>query len=170
MPKELSEMFPYGLSNLPMEPPEDPRALGAPAGAALFGSQSGTGAQMVPVQFRYPRPRQNPAGAYPAPEWAPPWPAPQIPEPRIPDWLKTFGAALQLYPKIIAGSGGGGGGGDDEDCYQRWETENRNCNSRRARYRPGCRERATERMRMCVQNRGKPSPNEPPEWGIADEW
>jgi hypothetical protein len=33
----------------------------------------------------------------------------------------------------------------------------------------GCLERAENRWRLCLQNKGRPDPYEPPEWGPRDE-
>lgn len=137
MPDDFRETFPYGLSDLPLEPPDDPNALYPSADFLSIGRQRGAGAQFVPAQFRLPRPHQAPVGPYPAPAWPAPGPAPEIP---IPDWWKKWGpalgAAVQILPRITSGSFGGG----DPNG-------------------PGCKEEWDEERAFCAQELAKPYPN-----------
>jgi len=59
-------------------------------------------------------------------------------------------------------------GRDDDYCYNRWESEDALCKERAPKWQPGCRERAADRRRLCIQYKGRP-PREPNEWSEADE-
>ncbi len=62
----------------------------------------------------------------------------------------------------------------EDRCYTRWQSERGRCFARfprgaDPRFRQGCLDRAQDRFTLCVGNGGFPNPNEPPEWGPADE-
>jgi RHS repeat-associated protein len=71
--------------------------------------------------------------------------------------------------------GNGGGGGDGEDCNSRWQREILKCPQFYGRdeidpmrYVRACETRAGDRMRLCFRNKGRPDPNEPPEFWWND--
>jgi RHS repeat-associated protein len=62
---------------------------------------------------------------------------------------------------------------DDDYCYTRWNREYSNCskwNYLGGRAIAACRTRAADRRNMCIANKGKPSPHEPPEWDPWKDW
>ena len=118
-------------------------------------------------------------------------PLPPIPMPPMPDWLKVAGAIWRLYSKAMSDAGGRGNkdsddndnedNKDDKDkkndteyCYEREADETKRCWDRKEDYvypdflYNGCLVRAKDRRNLCVKNGGKPNPDEPPEWGLAD--
>jgi hypothetical protein len=61
--------------------------------------------------------------------------------------------------------------GSDDDCFDRYWIEYGRCDIFAAyspRYRDACRVRATDRLRLCLRNGGKPDPDEPPEFDWND--
>jgi RHS repeat-associated protein len=75
------------------------------------------------------------------------------------------------------GYGSGSGGDDDDDgddCQNRWSAERSRCYKRKWQmphpdYLRGCLDRALTRYLLCKKNKGRPNPDEPPEWGDPDE-
>jgi RHS repeat-associated protein len=115
-----------------------------------------------------------------------PMPGPGIPLPLPPVFIpgspendqftkNTLGGLQKIIQMCRRSLGFGGGGNDDEpDCHSRQEREEDNCRKRRWQmahndYFQGCIQRSHERRSRCIRNGGKPSPDEPPEWGDADE-
>jgi RHS repeat-associated protein len=141
----------------------------------------------VPNRFAYARsnPMMNidPDGK----QVALPIPGPGIPLPLPPVFIpgspeneqftkNTLGGLEKLYQMCRRSLGfGGGGNNDDEDCHDRYEREVQNCYKRKWQmahppgYMNGCKERASDRLRMCIANGGKPNPAEPREWSDGDE-
>ncbi len=63
---------------------------------------------------------------------------------------------------------------DGDDCYSRLNKEKDRCWERKEDYvypesLNACLERANARRNLCVKNGGKPHPDEPTEWDLADE-
>ena len=57
----------------------------------------------------------------------------------------------------------------NDACYDRYEEEVRRCEQSRWQvahpdYTHGCKERARDRLNLCIRNGGTPNPDEPPEW------
>ena len=55
----------------------------------------------------------------------------------------------------------------DDFCYRRWGQESERCwqwKNLGRRWVEACRARAADRLRLCIRNGGRPSPDEPPEW------
>jgi hypothetical protein len=83
----------------------------------------------------------------------------------------------------IRSSGRGGGrsrnnndNDDDDECLKRKEKEIDRCYERKKEeeyahpdFLGGCKDRATDRWRLCIKNGGRPDPNEPNEWSLADD-
>ena len=126
--------FRFGLSNLPLEPPDDPSALlteqpddldtlFSPNGFTSIGMQRAARAQVVPAQLRLPVRRMPPPGSYPgqggglAPGGGP------VTEIPMPEWWKTWGPALgaiaQSLPSLMTGSGSGAER-DTPECKEEW--------------------------------------------------
>ena len=65
---------------------------------------------------------------------------------------------------------------DDDDgdvCYNRWNREDSKCSQwsfHGPRAVQACRSRAAYRRNLCVANRGRPNPSEPPEWDPWKDW
>ena len=116
MADNFSDPFPYGLGDLPMEPPDTfngpypgsrPNAMGMPS----LGVP-----RIVQAGVRWPFPQRLPPG---------PWQMPgQQPSPgrmaQTPEWWRTLGAMLQLLPRMATGSFGGGGEDEDPECRKEW--------------------------------------------------
>lgn len=105
-------------------------------------------------------------------------PIPPVVVPGLPEWSDHFTRGLQGLINAFRSSGRGRGRrkeDDDEDyCSDRHQAEQRRCYERKHEYAhpdflDGCLKRAAARWRLCVQNKGRPDPNEPREWGPADE-
>jgi RHS repeat-associated protein len=93
--------------------------------------------------------------------------------PRAPQWWHDMINGLVNMCKRSVGYGGGEDN-DDEDCHGRFANEVNRCHQRKWQvthpdYTRGCLERAADRRSMCFRNGNKPHPDEPPEWGDADE-
>lgn len=63
---------------------------------------------------------------------------------------------------------------NDDDCAGRLGQEQKRCYQRKWQvahpdYTRGCLDRAQTRFLLCLRNEGEPHPDEPPEWGDADE-
>lgn len=109
-------------------------------------------------------------------------PTPKVESPPLaPDQERSYWRdSLEETLREMGGAGGGSGdGGDppnggDDYCSERWGIEQGRCFARKKRskkwkYLQGCLDRTTERQNMCVQNGGRPSLSEKPEWGRDDE-
>lgn len=105
----------------------------------------------------------------------PPWVLPGGPE-----WAEHFIRGWQGLINAFRRSGRGGGGrrskdsDDDDECSDRLQKEIARCYDRVDEYAhrdflKACQDRATDRWRLCLQNKGRPDPHEPPEWGPRDE-
>jgi len=134
-------------------------------------SQQGVGSNRAPPRMMTAQ-LAVPGVGYPMPPPVSVNPQP-IPMPTIPDWWKTAWKLLQLYPRRALGKGGGGNE-EEEDCYARAAKEEDRCWARNEDYAHrdflhGCLKRAVDRRNLCVRNGGRPDPQEPPEWGLADE-
>jgi len=114
----------------------------------------------------------------PFPRFRPPFPP--FPFPGTPEWTDHFIRGWRGLINEFRKSGRGGGqrrsnDDDDEDfCMRRYYAEKNRCHNRRDDYahqdfERACIARATERWDKCNRNGGRPDPNEPPEWGPADE-
>jgi hypothetical protein len=90
--------------------------------------------------------------------------------PGTPEWEDMFVRGMQGLVHALRGRfGRSRNDGDDDFCYKRYNDEVDRCleRSRQDAHRPytrGCMERAAERRNLCVQNGGRPNPNEPLEW------
>jgi hypothetical protein len=85
----------------------------------------------------------------------------------LPAWLPGLAAVLGIGSLL---RGDVRDYDDDEErdfCLRRWEAEYERCD-RWSGFRHACRDRAADRLRLCIRNGGKPDPDEPPEWGWAD--
>jgi hypothetical protein len=115
------------------------------------------------------------------------WPRPGPPVPFPPDvwepWrrhteqgIKGLIDAWQRLMRRGADGGRGGSGsrrgsGSGDECYDRWGEETARCSTFRPfgpRYEAACRERANDRLSLCIRNGGRPDPNEPPEYSWQD--
>jgi hypothetical protein len=105
----------------------------------------------------------------------PPWVLPGGPE-----WTEHFIRGWQGLINALRRSGRGGGGrrsndsDDDDECSERLQREIARCYDRTDEYAhqdflDACIRRAKYRWGLCVQNKGRPDPHEPPEWGPKDE-
>ena len=125
------------------------------AHAARPREEPGRGAPIVPAAFSLP------ASPGAGPFVMPPYAVPGTPENK--EWTEHAIRALQgLLDFILLNS-------RNDACYERHEKELQRC--REAEWQVahphhinGCIERAKERLRMCIANRGKPSRHEPREW------
>jgi hypothetical protein len=129
---------------------------------------------MMPTQFR----------AFPQP-WPPVGFPPLAPGDVFKPWRNQNQKGLEGFFNYLrrrhdgnsGGSDGGSGsrsnrddGGDRNYCHERYDREAARCEWRRTpRFRALCYERAMDRCARCVQNGGRPHPNEMPEWGDFDE-
>jgi len=57
----------------------------------------------------------------------------------------------------------------NDACHDRYDDEIRRCEQSRWQvahpdYTHGCKERARDRLNLCIRNGGEPHPDEPPEW------
>jgi hypothetical protein len=116
--------------------------------------------------------------ARPFPGFGPPPPV----VPGIPEWSDHFAKGMQGLINAFKRYGSGGSGrprprnddDDDDECGRRYNEEYARCGERKDEYAHpdflwGCRERAKYRSQLCLQNKGRPDPNEPSEWGPKDE-
>jgi hypothetical protein len=119
----------------------------------------------------------------PFPGFAPPIPPEAIPG--TPQWAEQFIRGTRGLIDILKRLGAGGGGGrgrrrgndeddDDDECLKRKSREFDRCYQRFDEYAhrdflEACKERAINRWRLCIGNKGQPHPDEPPEWGPKDE-
>ena len=117
-------------------------------------AESGRDDAIVPAAFSLPaRPGAGPL--------IPPFAIPGTPENK--EWTEHAIRALQGLLDFILQSS------RNDACYDRYEREFQRCKEAEwqvahPHYTTGCIERAKERLRMCIANRGKPSPHEPREW------
>jgi hypothetical protein len=111
------------------------------------------------------------------------WPRPGLPAPFPPDvwdpWRQQAEQGIKglidawhrLLRRGEGGSRGRRGSGSGDECYDRWGEETARCSIFRpfgSRYEAACKERANDRLSLCIRNGGKPDPNEPPEYGWQD--
>jgi hypothetical protein len=105
-------------------------------------------------------------------------PIPPVVVPGIPEWRDHFTRGLQGLINALRSSGRGRGrrkeDDDDDECLSRRNAEFDRCNERIDDYAhqdflEACKQRATDRWRLCIQNKERPDPHEPPEWGPDDE-
>jgi hypothetical protein len=86
--------------------------------------------------------------------------------------IKGIQGLMDFLYRSRAKGGGGGGGRDEEDCYTRHEAETGRCQQfyplEEKRWYWACRSRADTRRDLCIRNRGKPHPDEPPEYNWND--
>jgi hypothetical protein len=117
----------------------------------------------------------------------PGFPPPIPPEaiPGTPEWTEQFIRGTRGLIDLFRRFGGGGGGGrgrrrgsndddDDDECLKRKNEETDRCYQRFDEYAhrdflAACKDRAIDRWRLCIGNKGQPHPKEPPEWGPRDE-
>jgi hypothetical protein len=153
-------VFRYGLSNLPLEPPDnpgalltdqpdDPSALYSPADIASIGMQRAGQGQVVPARFGFrPRPGQGPLGPFPNQGGLAPGGG-QLPDIPIPEAWKTLWPMLQLLPSFhpmaalggerrrrnAAASSRSRAREEDGDwCHQRYQQEYKECQDNRENY------------------------------------
>jgi hypothetical protein len=103
-----------------------------------------------------------------------------IPPEAIEEWWKhtvwghqgLFDFLYQMWQKSIGGVGSRRGRDDDDDkCNERWQREYGRCpefKQAHYRYQLACEARAGDRLSLCIKNKGKPSWDEPPEYGWDD--
>jgi hypothetical protein len=106
-------------------------------------------------------------------------PIPPVVVPGLPEWREHFDRGLQGLINAFKSSGRGRGrrkedDDDDDECLSRRNAEVARCHERIDDYAhrdflAACKQRATDRWRLCIQNKGRPDPHEPPEWGPDDE-
>lgn len=116
MADDFTRRFQYGLSDLPVEPPDDPNTLFSPNGFTAIGMQRAGQAQHMPAQFRLPARRMPPP--YPGQHGLAPGGG-QLPEIPVPEWWKFVGPMLQILPRMATGSGGGAER-ETPECKQQW--------------------------------------------------
>jgi hypothetical protein len=128
---------------------------GPEADAGRPREELGRDAPIVPAAFSLP------ASPGAGPFVMPPYAVPGTRENK--EWTEHAIRALQgLLDFILLNS-------RNDACYERYEKEFRRCKEfewqvAHPHYTNGCIERAKERLRMCIANRGKSSPHEPREW------
>jgi hypothetical protein len=80
-----------------------------------------------------------------------------------------------LYNFVFGGRGNSSGRGvhdGEDDCFNRWEKEDKRCEKfyplNEKRWYFACKDRAADRRNLCIRNGGKPDPNEADEFGWHD--
>jgi hypothetical protein len=141
-----------------------------PAGHSDGGQWTGGGPEAHAAGPRAERGRDDaivraalslPASPGTGPFVMPPYAVPGSPENK--EWTEHAIRALQgLLDFILLNS-------RNDACYERHEKELQRCKEAEWQvahpdYIDACRKRSLERLRMCIANRGKPSPHEPREW------
>lgn len=174
MADDFTRRFQYGLSDLPVEPPDDPNAMFSPNGFTAIGMQRAGQAQHMPAQFRLPARRMPPP--YPGQRGLAPGGG-QLPEIPVPPWWKYVGPMLdaaQLLPNILESRARGKRRSNGNACHERYEEEEAEC--RRNNVDPahrdflsGCITRAEDRRNMCLRNGGRPHPDEPAKWRAGSD-
>lgn len=129
---QFADPFPYGLGDLPIEPPDTfngsyPTIRPNPMRPAPIGAPN-----VIQAGVRLPFPQQLPPG---------PWhlPGQQLAPGRIPqtpEWWRTLGAMLQLLPRMATGSFGGSGEDEDPDCKKDWMRAREFCSKELAKPSP----------------------------------
>lgn len=162
----LPPAFPHSL----------PSGIGSTAGSSPvpFGENAGSRGAPASVGRTEPNGIQLAGMASPFPGMMPP--IPPVVVPGLPEWSDHFVRGLQGLINAFKSSGRRGGrrSEDDDYCSDRMQAEMGRCYGRQDEYAhrdflPACIERARYRWRLCLQNKGRPDPNEPPEWGPKDE-
>jgi hypothetical protein len=111
------------------------------------------------------------------------WPRPGPPLPFPPDvwepWRQQaeqgIKGLIDAWQRLMRRGEGGSrsrrGSGSGDECYDRWGEETARCSIFRpfgSRYEAACKERANDRLSLCIRNGGRPDPNEPPEYSWQD--
>jgi hypothetical protein len=179
------------MSSSPFLPPRDVSGASSPLqGASPLGSQFGpsplppsvsAGSQMTQMDDwpgSAPFAPSIPTGPMPVgyagmarPR---PWPLPGVFDPWGP-WREQFLKGLEGAIKHFSGAGSRTSSGNrEDDCYKRYEEEEKDCDERYWRttakgQNRACKDRAKTRWDMCNRNGGTPHPDEPSQWGDKDE-
>jgi hypothetical protein len=175
-------VFRIGLSNLPLEPPDnpstllteqrdDPSALYSPADFVSIGMQRVGEPQIVPAQFRSLGRQVAPPGFYPGQGRGLAPGGGRVTEIPMPEWWKTWGPAVQeMLPSVLMARRLG----KKIDCHKRYEDEEAECWKNKDDYAhpdflDGCLKTAAERRSGCIANGGRPSSDERPKWRAGSD-
>jgi hypothetical protein len=176
MPNDFAQRVPFGLNDLPIEPPDDPNTLFSPDGFASIGARRTSEGPVIPARYvrrTYPGPAggifPNQLGANPS--------VTKIPAPSIPDSWKILGEMMfgtQWLPIILENRARGKSRSRDDYCHERFTEEEAEC--RRNNVDPahkdflrGCIARAEDRRGKCISNKGRPHPDEPAKWRAGSD-